>query len=578
MTTPGGTKQTGQPEHVGRPAAAAARWRPQVPLVVATAMRVAALLAIVGVLRPDLRENLVGTTAYVPRAALFAVSITTAGVLLVLARGIRLRKRRAFWLTVGASALGVLSHLATRSWGDAALNLVIFGLLVITRRDFAARSEPESRWLALRAFLLLSLAAFVGGMILTSRAAPGSSFLERARETFFGLFGFTPNLEFREADLSTLTQTALATLGLLVLLVSLTVLLLPTRVAAHLEPEEEAALRALLDKHGDRDSLGYFALRRDKSVVFSRTGKAAIAYRVIGGVSLASGDPIGDPEAWPGAIEAWLAEVDGFGYTPGVLGAGERGAETYARAGFDALELGDEAVLELADLSLEGRAMRPVRQAVNRVARAGYTSQVRRQGDLDPTELAEVMAAAESFRNGEVERGFSMALGRLGDPDDPGIVLVTARDGEGALVAVLGFVPWGSRGLSLDVMRRARGSENGTVEFLVMAAAAAGPALGIERLSLNFAVFRSAFARGDRIGAGPVLRLWRQVLLVASKWWQIESLYRANVKYQPVWIPRFVCFRRSADLPRIGIAALKAEAFITIPSLGRATGSLARRA
>ncbi len=562
-----------------RPAVAGvARWRPRVPLLVASAMRIAALLQIVGTLRAGLSDDLVGSTVYVPRAALFAVSVTTAGVLLVLARGVRLRKRRAFWLTVAASAAGVVSHAATRSYGDATLNLVIFGLLVATRQDFTARSEPQSRWLALRAFVLLSLAALVAGMFLTRRTAPNSTFPVQLRETFFGLFGFTPNLEFRGGELSSLTATALATMGLLALLVSLTMLLLPKRTADHLEPEQEARLRALLDMHGDRDSLGYFALRRDKAVVFSRTGKAAIAYRAIGGVSLASGDPIGDPEAWPGAIEAWLAEVDGFGYTPGVLGAGERGAEAYARAGFDALELGDEAVLELDTLTLEGRAMRPVRQAVNRVARAGYTSQVRRQGELDATELAEVMAAAEEFRNGEVERGFSMALGRLGDPADPGIVLVTARDGSGSLVAVLGFVPWGRQGLSLDLMRRARGSENGTVEFLVMAAAAAGPELGVQRISLNFAVFRSAFERGDKIGAGPVLRLWRHVLLVASKWWQIESLYRANVKYQPDWVPRFVCFRRTADLPRIGIAGLKAEAFITTPSLGRATGSLHRRA
>src|SRR5205085_2034350 len=44
-------------------------------------------------------------------------------------------------------------------------------------------------------------------------------------------------------------------------------------------PEDEQRLRTLLDKHGERDSLGYFALRRDKAVIFSPTGKAAVAYR-----------------------------------------------------------------------------------------------------------------------------------------------------------------------------------------------------------------------------------------------------------------------------------------------------------
>ncbi len=261
---------------------------------------------------------------------------------------------------------------------------------------------------------------------------------------------------------------------------------------------------------------------------------------------------------------------DTYGYVTGVLGAGEQAAEVYRRHGFDALEIGDEAVLDVGGFSLEGRTMRPVRQAVNRVARTGYTAQLRRQGDLAPQELAEVVEAARGFRDGEVERGFSMALGRLGDPGDPDLVVVTARDSAGRVVAVLAFVPWGPTGLSLDVMRRSRDSENGTVEFLVAETARMLAGSGVTRLSLNFAVFRSIFDRGGRIGAGPVLRAWRQVLMFASKWWQIESLYRANAKYQPLWVPRFLCFRSAADLPRIGIAGLEAEAFLVRPRLSRA--------
>ena len=206
--------------------------------------------------------------------------------------------------------------------------------------------------------------------------------------------------------------------------------------------------------------------------------------------------------------------------------------------------------------------MRGVRQAVNRVRRAGYTLDVQRQRDIPPEELEEARATAESLRGEDVERGFSMALGRLGDPADPDLVVARARDGNGRLVAVLTFVPWGADGLSLDLMRRARESENGTVEFVVAGVAEAARRLGVRRISLNFAVFRSVFERGARVGAGPVLRLWHRLLLVASRWWQIESLYRANAKYQPEWVPRFVCFRRAAELPRVAIAALEAEAFV----------------
>ncbi|HWS34089.1 MAG TPA: phosphatidylglycerol lysyltransferase domain-containing protein, partial [Actinoplanes sp.] len=90
----------------------------------------------------------------------------------------------------------------------------------------------------------------------------------------------------------------------------------------------------------------------------------------------------------------------------------------------------------------------------------------------------------------------------------------------------------------------------------------AGQALGIRRVSLNFAVLRSVFARAEQLGAGPVLRLWHRVLRLLSGVWQIESLYRANAKYLPAWQPRYLCFPTARDLPRIAVAALTAEAFL----------------
>src|SRR5207244_1500676 len=215
--------------------------------------------------------------------------------------------------------------------------------------------------------------------------------------------------------------------------------------------------------------------------------------------------------------------------------------------------------------SLEGRAMRGVRQAVRRVERAGYTVQVRRAKDVPPDAFAELLRVAAAWRGGAVERGFSMALSRLGDPTDGDCVMVTAHQ-NGALRGLLNFVPWGRDGLSLDLMRRDRGSDNGLNEYMIVKLIqAAAPDLHVKRLSLNFAVFRSALERGEKIGAGYFLRMWRGLLVFVSRWFQIESLYRFNVKFRPDWEPRFISFPSTRDLPRIAFAALEAEAFLVRP-------------
>ena len=233
----------------------------------------------------------------------------------------------------------------------------------------------------------------------------------------------------------------------------------------------------------------------------------------------------------------------------------------WSRYGLDALELGDEAVVDVASFTLDGRCMRGVRQAVAKLRRAGYEVSVRRVADIPAQERHELAALAEQWRGTETERGYSMALSRPAAHEDPACVIVTAaKDGE--VSGMLQFVPWGVDGLSLDLMRRDRAAgDNGLNELMIADLLAACAALGVTQVSLNFAVFRAALERGRRIGAGPVARLWAKALRLGSRWWQIESLYRFNAKFGPRWVPRYLVFPAVRDIPRIALAALEAEGF-----------------
>ncbi|QLL09739.1 bifunctional lysylphosphatidylglycerol synthetase/lysine--tRNA ligase LysX [Mycobacterium vicinigordonae] len=353
--------------------------------------------------------------------------------------------------------------------------------------------------------------------------------------------------------------------GAFALIAAAIVLFLSQRADNALTGEDESAIRGLVELFGKNDSLAYFATRRDKSVIFAPSGRAAITYRVEVGVCLASGDPVGDPKAWPQAIDAWLQLCQTYGWAPGVMGASSHGAQVFREAGLNALVLGDEAILRPAEYKLSGPEMRGVRQAVTRARRAGLTVRIRRHRDISPDEMAKTVERADAWRDTETERGFSMALGRLGDPADADCLLVEAVDRGGEVVAMLSLVPWGTTGVSLDVMRRARESPNGTIELMVSELTLHAESLGISRISLNFAVFRSAFEQGEQLGAGPVARLWRGLLVFFSRWWQLETLYRSNAKYQPEWVPRYACYEDARMIPRVGVASVIAEGFLVLP-------------
>jgi lysyl-tRNA synthetase class 2 len=524
------------------------------------------------------RVHLHGLTEVLPGAvsdAAAAATVVSGIFLIVLGHSLKRRKLRAWRAAVGLLTLSVVLHAIKTEPAAAVASLVGLALLVRHRAEFRALGDPSTRWRAVRAFVLLVVVSVgIGGFVLwlnrrdVAGGFPGPADL--VQELALGMVGLDGPLVFTQDRAADIVGSLLLGLGLMTLLTPAYLALRPPEPRPSLTDDDDVALRRLVGLHGD--SLAYFNTRRDKSVVWSPSGKSAVAYRVVSGVMLASGDPVGDPEAWPGAIQAFLAEARAHAWTPAVLGCSEQAGTVWVReTGFAALELGDEAVVDATAFTLAGRPMRNVRQMVGRVARAGYAVDVCRVRDVTTEVRDRALADAAAWRSSATERGFSMALGRLLDQGDPECVFVAARQ-DGVVRAFLQFVPWGSDGMSLDVMRRDATAEAGVNELMITETLAAAAGLGVHRVSLNFAAFRSVLDRGGKLGAGPVLRAWRRLLLFASRWLQIESLYRFNAKFQPQWQPRFLVYPSGPDLPRVGLAALEAEAFLTWPKLGRLGG------
>jgi lysyl-tRNA synthetase, class II len=564
-------------EKTGLPQLKGGRRRAWVPGIASLLCLVIGLSDVLAIFKPAWHARLHNVNAFVPGTltnVTRSADVIIGLMLVLLAHGLRRRKRRAWQAVLALLVFDIVIHFLhfprdPRPY-SAVVAIVLLAVLLFFHEDFYALGDPRTRgWNAWRVFGILAVADLAIGLgYLAVGPLDGSySFPERVQDVVYELVGVYGPVQWASDGRGDLYHLLTSALGLFTLVVTVYLFLRPAQPRARLGAADATRIRELLARQGDRDSLGYFALRNDKNVIWSPSGKSCVCYRVVSGVMLASGDPIGDPEAWPGAIAEFLTVAARHAWRPAVMGCSELGAEVWCREGdLTALELGDEAIVNVAEFSLSGRSMRNVRQMVNRVAKAGYVAEIRRVGDIPRAELDRVIKVTDSWRGSSTERGFSMALGRIGGPGDGDCVLMTATE-NGVLRAILHFVPWGADGLSLDLMRRDRTAQPGLNDFLITEAIKAAPGLGVKRISLNFAMFRAALERGERIGAGPVLRAWRGLLVFASRWFQIESLYKFNAKFCPIWEPRFFVYPGTRDTPRIAMAALEAEAFLVWPKL-----------
>lgn len=443
--------------------------------------------------------------------------------LLWLARSLARRRHRAWQLAVGVVVASAVAHLAKGLDVEEALaSLALLAALVRHRRRFDVPGDPE----VLRPLLAIVLAAGAGAAVVLGAELHHRELPEGLVDTFLAV-GLILGFAALHLWLRPLSQAVAQTVG------------------------QRRLARSLVRSHGG-DSLAFFALRRDKTYFFSPTRRSFLAYRVVAGCALVSGDPVGDQAEAEELLAEFRRVAHAHGWRLAILGASR------PWLGLRSLSIGDEAVLRPAAFSLEGRAIRKVRQSVTRLTKAGYTFRV---VPAERSDREQLDAISREWLGDAPERGFSMAIDDLYVEDT---VLALAEDAAGAAAGFLHLVP-SSAGWSLSTMRRRGDAPNGLMEFLIVETLAWARETGAEELSLNFCALADFVAPERAITTGR--RLLRRALQAGDRVWQLERLYAFNRKFFPEWRPRYLCVEKLGDLPVVGLAYLRVEQLI--PTLRR---------
>jgi lysyl-tRNA synthetase, class II len=488
------------------------------------------------------------------------LAVPASGALIVCAFYLGRRRHRAWQAALALLlALGVLDLLKGFDFEEALLSFAAAGVLWTGRGAFYVRHDRPDRRLLARALAGAAAAVALVAVFVAAIAHVDSPRLVARETTDLLLWRHGPIAFGDDVVWLPFAAAAVAVGGLLAIAY---LAFRPLAPPSGPTRKERRLANELVHAHG-RDTLAFFKLRRDKQYLFSSDRRAFVGYRIERSVMLLSGDPVGDAASLPLLLREIRAFAERHGLRLGAVGVGSQTLPLFRDAGLHALYIGDEAIVEAAAFSLEGRAIRKVRQSVSRLEAAGYTVSAHELGALRAKTRAQLQAVSARWLDGAPERGFAMAMDSLEATHQPDSVVVLARDSGGAVRAFLHFVPsYGRPAMSLSFMRRDRDTPNGLTEYLVVKAIEVMRARGIEELSLNFA----AFARLIRGPHGAAERVLGRGLCIADRFFQVERLYRFNAKFDPRWEPRYLVFEGALGLPRVGFAAMLVEG--QLPRLG----------
>jgi lysyl-tRNA synthetase, class II len=546
-----------------------ADWLPPLASVVVAATAVASM---VSALRPDIawRGHLIRDLTPVHTAAVFHAAVIPVGwALLVASYYLWRRRERAFQIAFALLlVLGVMNVVKGLDVEEALLAWGAAGLLWWGRSSFSVRPGPLRIRVSLGVAGAVALSTLVVSTVAAGLAAEGQPSVDRVlQSTWNMLIWQNPPVAFE--DEFRFVPQAIGMLSLLAMLVVAWAVFRPVAPISELPDEaERERARVVVARHGD-DALSFFKLRTDKQYLWNRNHSAFIGYRVENGVLLVSGNPVGEDEDVRALMAEAVAWADRHDLRFAVIGASESLRDWCVSEGLRGMYIGDEAVVRPESFSLEGRAIRKVRQSVTRLERAGYYTELIEMHDVSADLLAELEAVSAEWRDGAEERGFSMALDRLGGPQQKDTLVMVARDEHDRVAGFIQFVPHaGSAGMSLAMMRRRPDATNGLMEYLIVRSIQSLGGQGVDEVSLNFA----AFGRQLRAPENPLERALGWGLRIADRWFQIERLYRFNAKFSPEWRPRYLIYPQYAALPRCTLAVLWAEGQLPKPALPTTRG------
>lgn len=511
---------------------------------------------------PPLADHLALLRRFLPLVVRHGGRLATAiagFALLLLARGLWRRKHVAWQLTLVALVVSAFSHLLKGlDYEEAILAIALASWLLALRRHFHARSDPPSIWQGLRASaaaLLFTLGYGMAGFYLLDRHFSVHFSLGAALRQTVIMF-----IQFYDPGLQPITgfgryfADSIYIIGATTLSYSLLMMLRPVLVREPATPQERARAKAIVEAWG-RSSLAHFTLLDDKSYYFS-PGGSMIAYVVKGHIALALGDPIGpepDATATITGFQAYCAQND---WQPTFYQTGPDYLDLYRTAGFHALCIGYKGIVDLAAFSLEGKAGKTLRSSMNRLSRLGYRAELY-EPPLSDNLLRELRKISDEWLTmvKGVEKRFSVGWFEDGYIRNNPVIAVRAPDGSISAFANILFTPQRSE-ITVDLMRRRREAESGTMDFLFVSLFQWARKQGYMTFSLGL----SALSGPGEYADDPAVE-WalHYIYEHIDLFYNFKGIRAFKEKFHPRWSPRYLIYPGPASLPAVALALVRAD-------------------
>jgi phosphatidylglycerol lysyltransferase len=465
-------------------------------------------------------------------------------------------KKRAWQAVVLLTLVSLVFHLMKGlDYEEATVSLTLLILLVATRKSFTVRSSiPDLRWSLARLGLALAAALAYGsaGFWFLDPGDFGINFHIGAAIhqtvlflTFQGDPAIVPHTRHARWFLQSLSVMTCATVGY-----SLFELFRPVIYRYATLPHERALAEAIVRKHG-RAALDYFKCWHDKSYFFSETGRSFLAYKVGGRHAMALGDPVGPEEEIEEIVRGFEEECKENDWRVAFYQTLPYFLPVYRKLGFRKLKIGDDAIVDLTEFSLEGKRSKKLRTTLNQMEKQGVRL-VKHEPPVAEETIAEARAVSDSWLGIPGRRERTFTLGLFEERYVQRTPLYAAVDAAGRMLAFVNEIPSPKAGeATLDLMRHRQDAPPGVMDYVFTKVLLDRKERGFRQFNFGMAPMSGFQEREESTIEERAVHNFMQRLNFLFNY---QGLRYYKAKFATRWEPRYLVYRNVLTLPSVANA------------------------
>ena len=223
----------------------------------------------------------------------------------------------------------------------------------------------------------------------------------------------------------------------------------------------------------------------------------------------------------------------------------------YKKLGFRKLKIGDDAIVDLPNFTLDGKGAKKLRHAVNQLEKQGILF-TRYDSPISSEIMSQLRRVSDGWLQIPGRRERTFALG-LFDPDYiRSTPVYVAAEQAGKILAFVNSIPSFCKGeATIDLMRHLPDAPPGIMDYLFTKLFLAKRQEGYHRFNLGMAPM-AGFREHEEPSAEE--RAVHYFMHQLNFFFSYQGLLHYKAKFATIWEPRYTVYRHVLNLPRVARA------------------------